>query len=909
MRNCARYLATIIPALLMLAGDFAVSGGAFAAETRKPNLPDLNVTYISRTPRYPGYVLKYQPLPGSGAEWIPCLADPETGQALPLKGMQKDANGRYTSTAKPGEVIESLGADKIKRWPDEGEEVTFTAMVCNHGTQPTGEFEYRWYIDGRPVGQPGKHESLDGPSLVTDEWEEVDIGGQKFKLAKRVEGTYCELEMKWKWQSGRHYVRLDLDWNDKIDEICEVNNSLMDATDACSFVMMTDAYTYNTLAEAENHWKSYNFDDILKYHRDQMHRKFRASISEFAPDGILEETRYDVILVQAEGEQRDRIAGVKLKAGWDSHWDFTGYVKRDTPADKKYDYCKNQDWGLPHELGHQLGLIDYYCLDTEGGDGGNLVRDENGDPILLSHFTGMVGMMRGHGDIRYSEVSAAALNSQRGRRRGYFGDYLWAIPEKNSIRILDFAGKPIPNAEIKIYQHGGRYVQPDVVMEGKTDSKGEYELKNRECLSFRTDQGYTIKPNPWGQINIVGTNGVFFIEVKARDFTDYVWLEITRMNSEFLRGKTEEAVYELGTMIPSKDATDALKVKQVFDESGDGSKPMLVWDAINPGETYTVYKRVNHPPRWEPVSEATDTKEKSFDASHTQGNGRYVVIANKNGKLSAPSKEQRVVILRNPMGIVLDEDGRRMVYDSGQSMPVMFGPDNSTIGIFGTFHMGLGGVGDICRTKEGNLLVTTSRRAPIRIFDDMAHFYRGRLYNDRNAGEFGDGDMKFKDPTGITVDSKGRVWVCDTGNGRIQVLDSRLSKLLFKVGEEAGLKAPTKVVELPKEGYYAVSDPEAGKVMFLKADGDKAEVVSQVEVTRPVYLAVAKDTLLVSDEGFADEPGGSILAFSPDGGKLGVIAKIEGKPYGIAWDTKNNTLAVVERTKKRIINVDLPKLK
>jgi hypothetical protein len=64
------------------------------AQAAKPDLPDLNVLYISRTPRYPGYVLKYQALPGSGKEWMPCVADPETGEALPLTGMEKDANGK-----------------------------------------------------------------------------------------------------------------------------------------------------------------------------------------------------------------------------------------------------------------------------------------------------------------------------------------------------------------------------------------------------------------------------------------------------------------------------------------------------------------------------------------------------------------------------------------------------------------------------------------------------------------------------------------------------------------------------------------------------------------------------------------------------------------------------------------------
>ena len=867
------------------------------AQTAKPDLPDLNVLYISRTPRYPAYVLKYQPLPGSGGEWMPCVADPETGEALPLTGMEKGADGKYVR--KGTGIVEAIGADKIKRWPDEGEEVTFTAMVANHGFKPTGEFEYTWYIDEIPV-ERGKHESLNGPSLVTDKYEEVEIGGEKFKLSKRIEGTYCALEYKWKWQKGRHYVRLDLDPNDKIDEICEVNNDVSDATDACSFVIMVDALTYNTLAEGENHWKSFNFDDIIKYHRQQMHRKFKASISEFAPHGILEEIRYDVILVQATGEARDRIGNVKLKAGWDSHWDFSTYIKPDMKPEQKYEYLKSQDWGLPHELGHQLGLIDYYCFDTEGGDGGNLVEDENGDPILLSHFTGMVGMMRGHGDVHYSSVSAAALNYQMGRRRGYFGDYLWSVPDRNVIRILDFEGKPVANADIRIFQHRARYVQPDVVFSGKTDRNGEYELANRECLSFKTDNGFTIKPNPWGQINVVGTNGVFFIETKARGFTDYVWLEITAMNSEFLKGNSKQARYDLKTMIPPLTATKPLDVRQEVMEDGSTK---LSWNPINQGETYAVYQRVNHPPRWVPVKDAVNIKETSFNVTHLQGNGRYIVLANAGGKISAPSKEQRVVRLANPMGITINEKGQRIIIDSGIPMPVMFRKDNSTIGIFGTFHMGLGGVGDVARTKEGNLIVLTNNRAPIRLFDAKAHFLPRT-----NAGEFGNGDMQFKDATGITVDSKGRVWVCDTGNGRVQVLDDKVQKVLFKIGAEAGLKSPAKAVELPDGKTFAVADSGAGKVFLFTVEGDTAKAAGGVDVSKPVYLAVSKTHLFVSDEGTDEKAQGQVLSFKIEGNKhspAGAMTQGIINPCGIAFDEKQNVLVVVDRKAKKLVNVPL----
>lgn len=847
----------------------------------QPDLPDLNVTHISRTPRYPAYVLAYQKLPGSGPEAMPQVADPQTGK-----------------------VISKEQAAKIKRQPDAGEEVTFRGMVCNHGTKPTGKFKYTWYIDGIPV-KSGTHDGLNGPSLVTDEFEEVTIGGKTFKIAKRVAGTYCYLEFKWKWQPGRHYIRLSVDPKEEIEEICEVNNSVMDATDASSFVIVVDAPCYNALATVENHWKSYNFEDIVKYHREQMHRKFKASVHPLTPRGVLEEIRYDTILVTAKGEPRDRIGSVKLAAGWDAHWDFTGYVapRRSTGGKRQLGYRKSQDWGLPHELGHQLGLIDLYCLDTEGGDGGNLIKDENGDPILLSHFTGESCMMRGHGDRNFGEHSAMALNLQLNRRRGYFGDYLWSIPEKNTVRILDVEGQPVPNAKLTFYQHEGRFLPDKVQFKGTTNAKGEFVLPNRKCLEFSTDKGFTLRPNPFGQVNVVATNGVFFIAVQAKDRTDYLWMQIVDFNLAYWRGNTKAASYDLRTTLPG--AHSLPPVEDFRQVTLDGGAIELRWKQRQPGETYTVYKRANGPPRWVVARQGQDLKKTVY----RPGTGRYAVVASVNGKTSAFSREQRVVGLRNPCGITLDPEGRRILRDTKQAKPVMYAKDCRTIGLFGTFHSNISGGGnDIARMPDGRLIVTlwNKSRPPLFMLNKDGHFLRGKA----TCGSWGSGPMQFNKPTGVTVDSNGRVWVADTGNGRVQVLDSELKRMIVAAGADCGLKGPTKVAEI-SDGLFAIADPEAGKIVILSFNGTTCKVVSATDVARPVYVAASANLLFVSDEGKDGKGPGRVIEFSVKGGKL-TETKTHGRsinmgiPGGLAYDAANKTLTVVDRSNRRLVNIPVP---
>src|ERR1041385_5032339 len=96
-----------------------------ALAQRPERLPDIDVLYIERTPRYPGYRPDYD-LPGH--QGVPILVNPKTRKPL-----------------TPAE------AKAIKRWPAAGEEVTFTAHIQNRGNAEAPAWEYSWLIDGREL--------------------------------------------------------------------------------------------------------------------------------------------------------------------------------------------------------------------------------------------------------------------------------------------------------------------------------------------------------------------------------------------------------------------------------------------------------------------------------------------------------------------------------------------------------------------------------------------------------------------------------------------------------------------------------------------------------------------------------------------------------------------------------------
>ena len=126
-------------------------------------------------------------------------------------------------------------------------------------------------------------------------------------------------------------------------------------------------------------------------------------------------------------------------------------------------------------------------------------------------------------------------------RRGYFGDYLFAIPDENYLRIVDINGKPLKNAKVECFQRGtvvdpkgkpvtekgvtwypviedGDFDKPCSklpVIVGNTDMDGMIHLPNRPASEVITLNGYHRKPNPWGNINVVGARALMLVKVTS----------------------------------------------------------------------------------------------------------------------------------------------------------------------------------------------------------------------------------------------------------------------------------------------------------------------------------------------------------------------------------------------------------
>ena len=124
--------------------------------------------------------------------------------------------------------------------------------------------------------------------------------------------------------------------------------------------------------------------------------------------------------------------------------------------------------------------------------------------------------------------------------------------------------------------------------------------------------------------------------------------------------------------------------------------------------------------------------------------------------------------LNFPNGIALQQDGSILVSDSGNSRVIVFEPNGTVRGSLarGSMDAALGMPRGIAVNQKGTVYVVDTVNQVVRVF---ASDPSGIPTFATSFGDVGEFDGQFNYPTGIALDSSGRVFVVDRDNGRVQV--------------------------------------------------------------------------------------------------------------------------------------------
>jgi hypothetical protein len=539
------------------AGWFKVDKGA--EYDAHPNLQDLGISHIEINPKLASlhthidYDKWGRPLPkGPG---IPDLGE---------EGYQR-----------PEALVKGL---KLSYAP--GEQITMIAYVRNTGFVAAKRFDYVWSIDGQELARGHCDKPLQG------------LEESRF-------------EQKWNWQAGFHNVTFKIIAG--TPEIATINDELTDALWGWGLTFTINRGRIGWWHNWRNGYGTFSFEDYYRWQMDVMNMLLAASKFPAAPEGSKARVRIDRIIWCDDYQE-----GEKLRADADGIFRAQGlWSWGDTPEEKagKWDRVLETqhrsgegEWSTLHELGHQLGAIDWYMFDCHPDMDPNHTWADTGEPIT-SFMVHPDNMMHSDGPNLFSEVDAAYWNLALDQPRGYFGDYVFAIPQENFLSVVDVNGLPVPDAKVEIYQRGvklepngraaedqgvkyfpvvedgdfGAPVSKEPVIVGTTDRHGLLRLPNRPAKEVRTLNGIERHANPFGNVNVVGNRALMLVKITKVERPVYYWLQIYDFNVAWFRGQRDRFTMVLKT--PYRSVGSPLAPGSVTVTPVDGQHVKITWQA------------------------------------------------------------------------------------------------------------------------------------------------------------------------------------------------------------------------------------------------------------------------------------------------------------------------------------------
>ncbi|MEZ4517692.1 MAG: TIGR03663 family protein [Chloroflexota bacterium] len=222
-----------------------------------------------------------------------------------------------------------------------------------------------------------------------------------------------------------------------------------------------------------------------------------------------------------------------------------------------------------------------------------------------------------------------------------------------------------------------------------------------------------------------------------------------------------------------------------------------------------------------------------------------------------------------PWGLVVDNE---FVYvaDTWNHRIQKFSREGDVVGVFGTsgapagdgVDQGLGlffGPRAIVFLNENELAITDTGNHRIQVMDTDGNFLR-------QVGGLGSSPGQFNEPVGLAVGSDGTLFVADTWNGRIQEFDASLQPLSeFRVDAWYGQSINNKpYLDVDSSGRLYVTDPEGYRVLIFSTDGEYLGRFGQYAADNTGFGLPNGITVDQSDQVFVVDSGNNrVLRFAP----------------------------------------------
>lgn len=204
--------------------------------------------------------------------------------------------------------------------------------------------------------------------------------------------------------------------------------------------------------------------------------------------------------------------------------------------------------------------------------------------------------------------------------------------------------------------------------------------------------------------------------------------------------------------------------------------------------------------------------------------GRVFVFDKKNKKLTFIGNEPGIGQLNVPMGIAITREGKIYVADSKLKRVFAYDLKGTMLNAFGKKGELESPTGIAIDEKRGRLYVVDTKKHCVQVYS-LADGNLLKTIGERGAGDPG----RFNLPTNITLDKDGNLYIVDTGNFRVQIMDpdGKVIKTLGSLGDKPGNFSRPKGIALDSEGNIYVVDTAFENVQIFNKDGEPLLVIGQ----------------------------------------------------------------------------------
>lgn len=205
-----------------------------------------------------------------------------------------------------------------------------------------------------------------------------------------------------------------------------------------------------------------------------------------------------------------------------------------------------------------------------------------------------------------------------------------------------------------------------------------------------------------------------------------------------------------------------------------------------------------------------------------------------------------------PVGVATDLEDRLFVSDATLHSITCFSPAGEVISHFGAGALGRPG-GIAIDQSRNRLYVADAKDSRIAVFDTTTLKFVGYFGSPGKPGLHENGT--FNSPTNVAVDRKGMIYVADTWNYRVQILDAngKFVRAFGQQGDRPGEFIRPKGIAVDSEGHIYVADAEFNNFQILQPDGTPLLAVGNLGTDPGQFALVAGLYIDPSDRIYTSE--------------------------------------------------------